>query len=1135
MTQIFSKLEINDDAFLSRFARSWCAESCVSAFEDSSSTVPQLEQVDFTWISHMVDYRAWSHTFVSGILYVVYDDISGWAINVARELERDIGGSEIGRKLFYYYDPFAFGPGPKKWLGSSGPFSYEADMARSLICQIFAGDSGCISAVDLQQREIQKHPVDYWQDEKRDENGRLIQWKLSLSNPDTAWQHLWSLLACAIRAIKQDVILMLVGLQSHECYVAFRNGLKYLKAAFPNKASNYSDISLPSLSFLVLGEPDSMTVDRPPIKVDFSACIRKTKEILDCLNSLYFRELSARRDLVKSAITGTNDWIWHHPVYERWKGSSSSLLWIYGKAASGKSTLAATLQRLLSINAKELEEGGASYNVADFFYSSRGGPTETSHQFMLRSILYQLLQRDNSLWQCFRETFRARRKACDENIVWSFDDLRQILLNISRSSPNPRSKGRTTRRFLLILDGIDESEERTPGGQRRQKVLSLLTSICSPNYSTIFKIIALSRVEDDLSRVLRTPNHIDMKDVNGPDIEKIISAGIAKLWSHMSQTEDISNQDSDSSSSSGNTIRSIKSAQNHQLINRSAYANYRTKSTGSDYLALSDTSELDFIREYLRAHAHGVILWVILIIRRLVKAVKSQTYTFKQLRTLLSSLPTTLNESYQSMVQKIGDKKDTLDQARYVIAWTLFSKRPLRVKEIRDAIAMFHWQQPTSEQETDFLYMNRVGQLTSSWVPIQTLIWNICGGFIEIVPSDPDAVKCFWKPQPIIGDDYVQLIHESAKEFLFFDEKATFLDLNQNKWDQKISRNLAAYVKMSFSWNYRGEDILRGKGIKSWTTPEFKVWIDLLEDRPLLEYAISQLKGHLDSDAPLETSEEQQIWETVQLCLQGCSNTPETLLYLLLQGWAEKQLQLFRPEFTMNLMPPNLDSESNESSLIDSVSPDPDSGNNRSSLIDPVSPNLDSGNDKSSLTNPVPPSPLSTSSISVSTMAPVMFLKTSLLVGCKLGAVEAVRVLLAAATVAGIEKIYDTDSSGLWGIFPEDTESLGTAPPLCVAVEGGHYLVVRLLLNAGANPAAVNSAGYSALDLAILGRHFSAAQEILRGVESKDMEKLFGHSWGRLKTLRERLKTSRAIFERSDRKVSSSSKYTGTSLQGGKP
>lgn len=42
--------------------------------------------------------------------------------------------------------------------------------------------------------------------------------------------------------------------------------------------------------------------------------------------------------------------------------------------------------------------------VADFFYSSRIGKTATRHSYMLRSLLYQMLVQDGTLYSHFRAT-----------------------------------------------------------------------------------------------------------------------------------------------------------------------------------------------------------------------------------------------------------------------------------------------------------------------------------------------------------------------------------------------------------------------------------------------------------------------------------------------------------------------------------------------------------------------------------------------------------------------------------------------------------------------------------------------------------------------------------------------------------
>jgi hypothetical protein len=242
---------------------------------------------------------------------------------------------------------------------------------------------------------------------------------------------------------------------------------------------------------------------------------------LACLGSLYFSELHARRDRVEKSERGTNKWIWTNPVYTRWQESKSNLLWIYGKPGSGKSTLAVTIVRSLCNPQQQLD-----YVVADFFYSARGGSTETSHNLMLRSILYQLLQQKPSLYAMFQSTFRRLRGKYSEEILWTYTDLRQILISLASNAEDIH--------FLLIVDGLDESEWKAPDGPERQKVISTFTILTSTEYKGVFKVIALSRAEPDIRKALKTDYTIDMKNVNEADIFTIVRAGMDKLWLHIS-------------------------------------------------------------------------------------------------------------------------------------------------------------------------------------------------------------------------------------------------------------------------------------------------------------------------------------------------------------------------------------------------------------------------------------------------------------------------------------------------------------------------------------------------------------------------------------------------------------------------
>ncbi|KAF8522065.1 hypothetical protein BDD12DRAFT_914824 [Trichophaea hybrida] len=62
--------------------------------------------------------------------------------------------------------------------------------------------------------------------------------------------------------------------------------------------------------------------------------------ISECLRSLHFQDYQTRRLNVSERDPCTFEWIWKHPAFVKWENSpSSSLLWLQGKPASGKSTL----------------------------------------------------------------------------------------------------------------------------------------------------------------------------------------------------------------------------------------------------------------------------------------------------------------------------------------------------------------------------------------------------------------------------------------------------------------------------------------------------------------------------------------------------------------------------------------------------------------------------------------------------------------------------------------------------------------------------------------------------------------------------------------------------------------------------
>jgi hypothetical protein len=242
--------------------------------------------------------------------------------------------------------------------------------------------------------------------------------------------------------------------------------------------------------------------------------------------------------------------------------------------------------------------------VADFFYSARGGSTETSHTLMLRSILYQLLKQHADLYPAFQRQFHRFLTELYPEVNtsgWKYLDLRAIIQSLKEFEFEERLK------FLLLLDGLDESEDKAETGEERHEVFSLLSSLCAPGSRNIFKIIALSRAERDVRGALQAKFYIDVKDVNKSDITRIVNLGTVRLWRQMRASED-----------------DLQLGTKFPTHDSSGLEDADLR-VGIDNVP--EASELDFVTEYLLAHADGVILWVVMIIRELLKIAESGAFT----------------------------------------------------------------------------------------------------------------------------------------------------------------------------------------------------------------------------------------------------------------------------------------------------------------------------------------------------------------------------------------------------------------------------------------------------------------------------------------------------------------------------
>lgn len=209
----------------------------------------------------------------------------------------------------------------------------------------------------------------------------------------------------------------------------------------------------------------------------------------ECLASLYFD--NTRYGKIGKEHKGTLEWIWTHEVYKNWSAADASrLLYIQGKPGSGKSTLT----KHFNDHLLEREQTAKSAIVARFFYSYREGKFERSHRNMLRSILHDILDQDETFFYHhfqteYRHLVKLRKRGHGGIIEQEYESLKKLLLSLSDHSQ--------AKRIYLIIDAVDESDDND-----RRDILQLLFRLCLETKHCVVKVFVASRPVTFLDRTL---------------------------------------------------------------------------------------------------------------------------------------------------------------------------------------------------------------------------------------------------------------------------------------------------------------------------------------------------------------------------------------------------------------------------------------------------------------------------------------------------------------------------------------------------------------------------------------------------------------------------------------------------------
>ena len=117
-----------------------------------------------------------------------------------------------------------------------------------------------------------------------------------------------------------------------------------------------------------------------------------SKEYTKCMRALDPSNPDATRYKIPQWVSGTCTWLLDHPRYLEWiNGSERALLWVTGAPGSGKTVLS-------SFVIDQIESTKSPRNVG-FFFADDSSNSQRSAVMLLRGLLYQILDRNPSLFK----------------------------------------------------------------------------------------------------------------------------------------------------------------------------------------------------------------------------------------------------------------------------------------------------------------------------------------------------------------------------------------------------------------------------------------------------------------------------------------------------------------------------------------------------------------------------------------------------------------------------------------------------------------------------------------------------------------------------------------------------------------
>lgn len=540
------------------------------------------------------------------------------------------------------------------------------------------------------------------------------------------------------------------------------------------------------------------------------------------LKSLKYDHMAARHTNIEEAHERTFDWIFQDaseglpekPNFLEWLSTRNGIYWIAGKAGSGKSTLIKYLYKHPGTG-KALQKWAGSKKVvtAGHFFWIAGSQMQKSQDGLLRSLLDNILTKCPELIPTITPSrWKSYISGTEYHDPWTRTELLQAFGCLKQQDEIPV-------KYCFFVDGLDEY-----GGDHAE----IVTVLEDFTKSVDIKVCISSR-----------PWNIFEKSFG--------TNGDAKLY-----LEDLTRND----------IRL-----------------YVQDNLGKDHRFI--TLEEDTVKTFLKKDlvveivdlAHGVFLWVVLVVRDLLRGLSNDD-TVRILRKRLYLLPPTLEDYFMSMLNSID--KVYREQTAQIMFMALASDHPLPLltlsflDESDPRYAIKAAKKPRSKEELINICRKtrfRVKARCSDLMEI-TKIEDYDSTQPEVDDAIQSEIDLFFQPE-------VVFLHRTVRDFLLTREIQEYLRRQlHTAFDPNIylSSALLAQIKMLSLCHFKCD------GIVPQMTASFMEYCQLVEkthgslDLALLDEAERVLSFHWSQMCPdFEIMSYGLDFGSVDACIFQCS------------------------------------------------------------------------------------------------------------------------------------------------------------------------------------------------------------------------------------------------------------------------